>query len=134
MLYLLDTNTCIAYLNRSSQAVYDHLLEQSPEDVCICDVVKYELYYGAYKGTRTEQNIEKLRVLFGEFVSLPFEGEAAEICGAIRAELQAKGTPIGAYDFQIAAIALANNLTLVTHNTKEFERVPGLSLVDWQVD
>ncbi len=134
MLYLLDTNTCIAYLNRSSQAVFDHLLEQSPEDVCVCDVVKYELYYGAYRGTCTEKNLEKLQVFFGEFVSLPFEGKAAEICGAIRAKLQAKGTPIGSYDFQIAAIALANGLTLVTHNTKEFERVPELLIADWQVD
>lgn len=103
MLYLLDTNSCIAYLNRSSQAVYDHFVEQSPEDVCICDVVKYELYYGAYKSTRTEKNLEKLQVFFEELVSLPFEGRAADICGAIRAKLQTKGTPIGSYDLQIAA-------------------------------
>jgi tRNA(fMet)-specific endonuclease VapC len=54
------------------------------------------------------------------------------ICGQIRAQLQKLGTPIGSYDLQIAAIALANNLILVAHNTREFERVEGLKLEDWQ--
>jgi tRNA(fMet)-specific endonuclease VapC len=134
MLYLLDTNTCIAYLNRSSQSICDYLLAYSPDEICVCDVVKYELYYGAYKSTRVKENLENLQVFFSELISLPFDGVAAEICGKIRATLQAEGTPIGSYDFQIAAIAIANNLTLVTHNTKEFERVPGLSIVDWQTD
>lgn len=128
----VDTNTCIAYLNQSSQSVYKHLLAQSPEDIYLCDVVKYELYYGAYRSTRKAENLENLAILFRELSSLPFDGEVAKICGAIRADLQAKGKPIGAYDFQIAAIAIANNLTLVTHNVKEFERVPGLLMIDWQ--
>ncbi|WP_348918732.1 type II toxin-antitoxin system VapC family toxin [Adonisia turfae] len=132
MLYLLDTNTCIAYLNRSSQLVYENLFAQSPDDVCICDVVKFELYYGAYRSKRKTKNLANLRILFTEFASLPFDGKAAAICGAVRADLQDKGTPIGAYDLQIAAIALANELTLVTHNTREFVRVPNLKLVDWQ--
>lgn len=110
MRYLLNTNTCIAYLNRSSQSIYAHLSAHTPEDVWICDVVKYELYFGAYKSNRTEKNLKNLAVFFTELMSLPFDGKAAEICGKIRAELQAKGTPIGAYDFQIAAIALANEL------------------------
>ncbi len=131
MAYLLDTNTCIAYLNKSSQKIYENLIAQSPEDVFICDIVKYELYYGAYKSARTDRNLENLKVLFGEFVSRPFDNEAAKVCGMIRADLQTKGTPIGAYDFQIAAIAIANSLTLVTHNTQEFKRVPGLKITDW---
>ena len=65
-------------------------------------------------------------------ISLPFEAKAAQICGQIRAKLQAKRTPIGAYDLQIAAINLANNLTLVTHNTREFERIENLALEDWE--
>ena len=131
MPYLLDTNTCIAYLNQSSQSVYDNLVAQPLEEVFICDAVKYELYYGAYKSTRTAANLKKSKTVFRTFVSLPFDGEAAEVCGKIRASLQAKGTPIGPYDLQIAAIALANNLTLVTHNTREFQRVSGLLLADW---
>ena len=70
---------------------------------------------------------------FNEFVSLPFNGEAAYICGRIRAELNKKGTPIGFYDIQIASIAIANNLVLLTHNVREFERVEGLQYEDWEI-
>lgn len=82
------------------------------KDVVLCDVVKFELYYGAYRSTRQEANLRLLREFFGEFVSLPFDEVAAEICGQIRAQLAALGTPIGAYDLQIAAIAFTNNLIL----------------------
>lgn len=132
MIYLLDTNTCIGYINRRRPAIYQHFLSVSPDDVCICDVVKFELYYGAYKGSRTVENLQILDNFFADLTSLPFDVKAARICGQIRAKLQAKGTPIGAYDLQIAAIALANNLTLITHNTREFERVENLALEDWE--
>ncbi|GAB4296055.1 MAG: type II toxin-antitoxin system VapC family toxin [Oscillatoriaceae cyanobacterium] len=134
MPYLLDTNTCINYINRRNINVYHHLMALSPEDVYICDVVKFELYYGAYSSSRTTENLENLRKFFGDFISLPFNGEAAAICGRLRAQLKALGTPIGAYDLQIAAIALAHNMTLVTHNTREFSRVTGLALVDWEAE
>ena len=134
MIYLLDTNTCIGYLNRRNPSIYQHLLAVSADDVCICDVVKFELYYGAYKSSRTAENLENLSNFFGDLVSLPFDGQAAEICGQLRATLQAAGTPIGAYDLQIAAIALARNLILVTHNTREFQRIPQLQLEDWESD
>ncbi len=68
------------------------------------------------------------------FTYLPFDDQAGLIHGRIRALLAADGTPIGAYDLQIAAIALANNLTLVTHNTREFRRVEGLQIEDWEAD
>ena len=131
MPYLLDTNTCIAYINQSSPNVSKQLFAQASGDVFICDIVKYELYYGAYKSARTSRNLETLSALFEEFASFPFDSNAARICGATRADLKSKGNPIGVYDLQIAAIAISNGLTLVTHNTKEFQRVPGLTLVDW---
>lgn len=134
MIYLLDTNTCIGYINRRNLSIYRNITSLSPEDVVICDVVKFELYYGAYNSSRSEENLENLRKFFGDFVSLPFEGQAASICGRVRAQLKKMGTPIGSYDIQIAAIALANNLTLVTHNIREFERVEGLQIEDWEVD
>jgi tRNA(fMet)-specific endonuclease VapC len=133
MIYLLDTNTCIAYINRRNRAVRERLNYLSPDDVAICDVVKYELYYGAYRSSRQQENLETLREFYNEFVSLPFDGKAAPICGYIRAQLAALGTPIGVYDLQIAAIALANNLILVTHNVDEFSRVEGLTIEDWEV-
>ncbi len=131
MPYLLDTNTFIVYANQSNSEVSKQLFAQPPNEVFICDIVKYELYYGAYKSTRTTENLEIADALFEEFVSLPFDGDAARVCGMIRADLQAKGTPIGVYDIQIAAIAIINDLTLVTNNTKEFKRVVGLKITDW---
>ena len=132
MLYLLDTNTCINYINRRNLQVYEHLMKLSPDDVYICDVVKFELYYGAYSGSRTAENLEKLNKFFGDFVSLPFDGKAAIICGQIRSQLKILGTPIGSDDLQIASIALAHDLTLMTHNTREFGRVEGLRIEDWE--
>lgn len=133
MIYLLDTNTCIRYLNVSNNNIVNRLNILSPDDVCICDIVKFELYYGAYKSKKQQQNLENLRVFFNDFVSLAFDGKAADICGLIRANLNKKGTPIGVYDVQIAAIALANDLILVTHNVAEFSRVEGLKYEDWEV-
>ena len=95
MIYLLDTNTCIGYINRRNPSIYQHFLSVSPDDVCICDVVKFELYYGAYKGSRSIENLQILANFFADLTSLPFEAKAAQICGQIRAKLQAKGTPIG---------------------------------------
>jgi tRNA(fMet)-specific endonuclease VapC len=134
MSYVLDTNTCIRYLNRSSLSIYNRLDSLSPGEVFLCDIVKFELYYGAYRSSRQQENLETLRVFFSEFVSLPFDGQAAAICGYIRSQLAERGTLIGAYDMQIAAIALANALTLVTHNVAEFSRVEGLNIEDWEAE
>ncbi len=132
MIYLLDTNTCIGYLTRRSSPIVNKLASLSPQDVALCDIVKAELYYGAYKGTRLESNLALFREFFSLFVSLPFDSRVAEVHGRIRARHKALGTPIGPYDLQIAAISLANNLTLVTHNTLEFSRVAGLRLEYWE--
>ena len=130
MIYLLDTNTCIQYLTRRNSAIVNRLARQRRQDVVLCDIVKAELYYGAYRGTRLESNLALYQEFFSEFVSLPFDGNAAAVYGRIRAQLEALGTPIGPNDLQIGAIDLANNLILVTHNTREFSRVEGLLLED----
>jgi tRNA(fMet)-specific endonuclease VapC len=134
MIYLLDTNTCINYINRRNVLISRRILSFSPDDIAICDIVKFELYFGAYNSSRVEENLEILRKFLGDLVSLPFDGQAAEICGRLRSDLKAAGTPIGSYDMQIAAIALAHDLTLITHNTKEFKRVEGLSIEDWEIE
>lgn len=132
MIYLLDTNICIGYINHHNSYIYQRFLAVSADDACICDIVKFELYYGAYKSSRSVENLQNLSNFFADLISLPFDSKAAQICGQLRANLQARGTPIGVYDLQIAAIALANNLTLVTHNTREFSRIEGLQLEDWE--
>lgn len=130
-MWLLDTNAWIAYLNPRPNPVRERILEH-PGRVLLCDVVKAELLFGAYRSTQVERNLGTLRTLFEAVDSLPFEGRAADACGRVRATLQQQGRPIGPYDMQIAATALANDLTLVTHNTREFTRVPDLRLEDWE--
>lgn len=80
---------------------------------------------------RQEQNLATLYRLFQRFVSYPFDDRAAEIYGQIRSKLETAGTPIGPNDLLISAIALSHQLTLITHNTQEFQRVPNLTIEDW---
>ena len=133
MIYIPDTNACIRYLNKPDSPVAKKFVATPSSDIALCDIVKMELYYGAYRSARQSDNLALLKQFFLPFLSLPFDDVAADICGRIRALLASAGTPIGPYDLQIAAIALANNLTLVTHNTREFSRVPGLLLEDWEL-
>jgi tRNA(fMet)-specific endonuclease VapC len=134
MLYLLDTNVCIRLINGTSMAVRRRLESTRQSDVAICSVVKAELFYGAMRSRNPGQTFVRHREFLEPFVSLPFDDEAAISYGQIRADLAAKGTPIGSNDFQIASIALASNLTLITHNTAEFSRVDGLAIEDWEVE
>lgn len=132
MTYLFDTNVCIRLLNNTSLAVRNRLAIEQPENIYLCTVVQMELYYGAYRSAHPEQNLVLLERFFRQFSILPLDSQAARIAGEIRTQLAALGTSIGPYDVQIAAIALANNLTLVTHNTSEFRRVHGLRIEDWE--
>lgn len=133
MTWLLDTDTCIRYLNPRPSPVQERLRTHPAGQIILCDIVKMELYFGAYKSQRPEHNLAVVERFFSQFVSLPFNDAAAQLCGRIRAELTNQGRPIGPYDVQIAAIALANGATLVTHNTREFTRVPGLVVEDWEI-
>ena len=134
MRYLLDTNVCVMYLNGRSDLVRDRILSTPTQDMVVCSVIKAELFYGAMKSNNPTRTFERQQQFLERFVSLPFGDDAAILFGQIRAQLANAGTPIGADDLQIAAIALANNLTLVTHNTREFDRVDGLQIEDWEVE
>lgn len=133
-MWLLDTNAWIAYLNKKPSPIQSRILAAPIDELRLCDVVKAELYYGAYKSLKVTENLARLTNLFTLIPSLPFDGKAAQHFGEIRASLERQGTPIGAYDMLIAAIALANDCTLVTHNTREFSRIKGLKLADWEVE
>ena len=91
----------------------------------------FELEYGAAKSKWGDRTHESLRMFLSSFEILPFSDKDAISCGLIRAELTSRGTPIGAYDVMIAAQGISQGLTVVTHNTGEFERVPGIVLEDW---
>ncbi len=133
MQYLLDTNVCVMHLNGRSESIRDRLFHTPIQNMAVCSVVKAELFYGAMKSNNPTRTLERQQEFLARFISLPFDDKAAIVFGEVRANLASAGTPIGPYDLQIAAIALANDLTLVTHNTREFSRVNGLRLEDWQV-
>jgi len=132
MNYLLDTNACISYLNNPQSPVRYRMERLQPSSVFVCSVVKAELYFGVMNSRRPLKNREKLEVFFQQLRSFPFDDAAALLYGEIRATLSQAGRPIGPYDLQIAAIALSRNLIIVTHNTKEFSRIAGLKLEDWE--
>jgi tRNA(fMet)-specific endonuclease VapC len=132
--YLLDTNTCVQFLRHGTTSpVAARLAAVNPSDVTLCSVVVGELLFGALRSQNAAKNLADVRTFAAGFASLPFDDRAADEYAKVRADLAAKGTPIGPNDLLIAAIALANGLTLVTHNTIEFSRVTGLTLDDWQI-
>ena len=131
--YLLDANVCIAMMKRHT-GVLNRILEVGMDSLLLCAPVKAELWFGACKSQRIAENQARLRLFFNDLPSLSFDDDAAEHFGDIRAALARQGKPIGPYDLQIAAIARAYGLIVVTHNTREFARVPGLMLEDWQIE
>jgi tRNA(fMet)-specific endonuclease VapC len=133
MIYLLDSNVCIAYLRGRSPYIRTRLAGTPLEDICLCSVVKAELVYGTLRSANPTANRNRVDAFTQPYSSLPFDDAAAELYASIRRHLESLGTTIGPYDLQIAAIALANACTLVTHNTGEFKRVPSLLLEDWEL-
>ena len=98
-----------------------------------CSVVEAELRFGLAKASFSARRIEAVEAFLSLVTILPFDSAAAREYGALRAHLERAGTPIGPNDLMIASIALAHDLTLVTHNVAEFARVPGLRVEDWEV-
>ncbi len=130
MRYLLDTNAVIALLNDATSKTARRARRERPSDVAISAIVTHELYYGAFKSRRAAHNAALIDAL--QFSVLDFDKEDARHAGEVRALLASKGTPIGSYDVLIAGQALERDLILVTHNAKEFGRVTGLRIEDWQ--
>jgi tRNA(fMet)-specific endonuclease VapC len=132
MKYLLDSNTVIRHLNQRSDKLTSRLHAILEEDIALCSVVKAEMLCSVMRSNNLARTLSQQQAFFSRFISLPFDDAAAEHYGRLRAHLATQGTPIGPNDLMIAAIALANGITLVTHNTDEFGRVPGLQLEDWE--
>lgn len=134
MTYLLDSNACIGWLRQTQSELVPRIKRERPTDIVICSVVLGELIYGAERAGTAHRANNRMRVeqLRQQFVFVPFDDSAAGEYGKVRAHLADFGTPIGPNDLLIAAIVLANGLILVTNNTSEFSRVPGLSSEDWQ--
>lgn len=129
--YLLDTNVWIALL-KNDAAVKARVQRVGLDALYLCAPVWSELWFGACKSQRIAENQARIRELVAFVPSLPFDNHAGEHCGEIRALLAREGRPIGPYDLQIAAIARASGLCLVTRNVSEFNRVPDLLIENWQ--
>jgi len=128
--YMLDTNACIAAINRSSERVIERILEQHSEDIVTSVVCAAELRYGAEKSAKREQALGKLQLFLSSIRTIPLDVPMLGFYGRLRADLSRKGRPIGPLDTLIAAHALSLDLTLVTSNSKEFRRVKGLRVED----
>ena len=129
-MYVLDTNTLI-YFFKGIGRVAEGILSKKPNDIGIPAIVLFEIIVGIEKSASPEKRKEQLEQLSGTVNILSFGKKEAEQAAAIRAKLERQGLPIGPYDVFIAATALSNRYTLVTHNVKEFIRVEGLQIEDW---
>lgn len=132
-MYLLDTNAWIEVLNRPQGRLGTRVIGHDPADILLCSIVLAELYVGAFKSNRRQQQLDSIRELLQQFSCVPFDEDAALHFGQLREHLERMGKPIGPYDTQIAALALSRDLVLVTHNVNEFNRVPNLLVEDWLV-
>lgn len=131
MRYLLDTNIIIYILKRRPPQVAARFAELSAGDLCVSSISISELMYGAAKSQQPEKALEAIAQIGQALEVVAYDEAAAHIYGQLRAGLEQQGQPIGALDTLIAAHALALEATLVTHNVREFGRVPGLRVEDW---
>ena len=129
MKFLLDANAVIA-LMKGDDGFMAQLKQHRPRDFGMPSIVAHELFYGAFRSQRVAENLARVEAL--QFEVMDFTPEDARRAAQIRSRLAAAGTPIGPYDVLIAGQALARGLTLITHNTREFQRVAELKLADWQ--
>lgn len=131
MIYLLDTNTCIYFLNRSSEKIISQFKRFSPSEINLPSITVAELFYGAEKSKAKKKNWAIVENFISTFEIVPFDEKSCEIYARIRASLEKSGVPIGPMDLLIASISLANNYILVSNNIKEFRRIKGLKLENW---
>lgn len=132
--YLIDTNACIALINGSEANVRRRFQRAVAREsvILLSSIVGFELWYGVAKSQRKDSNTQRLEAFFaGPLEWAPFDEDDARAAGAIRAELESVGKPIGAYDVLLAGQARRLGATLVTSNAKEFTRVRGLKWEDW---
>ena len=133
MIFLPDTNTCITLLRQRDNRLIARWKSVKATDIVLCSIIVYELRYGAQRSPNPAGEHSKLDFFLSPFASLPFDDQCARRCAEVRAKLERVGRVIGPHDLQIAAVALQHQLTLVTHNTREFSRIAGLKLDDWEV-
>ena len=131
MRYMLDTNIIVYAKNAGPEIVLKNFRQYNPGDLCISAITMAELEYCVYNSSKPEQNRLALLMFLSNIEIIPFDAHAAAVYGQIRYDLKTKGEMIGANDLLIAAHAKSQGCTLITNNTKEFNRVEGLILDNW---
>jgi tRNA(fMet)-specific endonuclease VapC len=129
-MYILDTNTLIYYFKGQGR-VAQNFAVIPPQEIAVSTVVLFELQVGIAKSNSPAKRIQQVQQLLNQVNLVMFDSDAALAAATIRAQLEQQGTPIGPMDVLIAGTAVSLQATLVTHNVKEFSRVPGLAIVDW---
>lgn len=131
MKVMLDTNICIYLIKQQPPSVIERFLSQPVKEIGISSITAAELTYGVSKSRYVSKNRRALEQFLGPLEIAQFDQAAAWSYGHLRAQLEAKGTPIGSMDMLIAAHALSLGVRLVSNNLREFRRVPGLRLENW---
>jgi tRNA(fMet)-specific endonuclease VapC len=131
MRWMLDTDSCIKFLKGTNPRAFLRITAGPLGDVGLSSIALAELYAGIAKSDRSHENADALDRSLALLDIVPFDEPAAAVYGAIRARLERRGTTIGPLDMLIAAHAMSANVTLVTHNTREFERLADLRVEDW---
>jgi len=131
MKLMLDTNVSIYLIKEHPASVIERFTAHPVGDIGISVITLAELEYGVTKSTRPAQNREALEQFISPLDVVPFARAATAAYGRLRTALEKKGQPVGSMDLLIAAHALSLNVRLITHNVKEFGRVPGLRIEDW---
>ena len=132
-MYLLDSNAWIVHFrSKGRSSVLRRIAAALPGQIVTCSVVRAELMTGAVKSSNVAAEVLAVNTVFRTLQTFAFDDPAADEYARIRAALEKQGSKIGANDYLIAAIARVHGLIVVTHNTREFSRVPGLAWEDWQ--
>ncbi len=131
MRYLLDTNICIYLIKKHPSEILARFRQHSPQDVAISTITLFELQYGVEKSQYRQRSEDALAKFLLPLNLVYLDYSSAIEAAAIRAQLERKGMPIGPYDLLIAGLARSRDMTLVTNNTEEFERIVGLDLENW---
>jgi tRNA(fMet)-specific endonuclease VapC len=129
---MLDTNACIRHLNNPACAVGLKMIEHWQDEFAVSSVTEFELYHGALGARRPDEETAKVRAFLTPLESVPFGRYQAQLAADLRKELEGRGEMIGPLDLLIAATAIVDKATLVTHNVGEFARVPHLRWEDWE--
>ena len=131
MRYMLDTNVCIDYLKGNSNNIRDRIISAPKDTLCISAITLSELMYGVENSSNREANLVALDFFLLKIDIISYDDQAAAAYGVIRRQLKQEGIIIGGMDMLIAAHAKSLDAVLITHKTKEFNRVQGLRIEDW---